>query len=400
MENQALDSASAQPELPESVKVKRIGDKEIFLVATAHVSRESVEDVRRTIQAVSPDAVCVELCEARYSNIKNREQWKKTDIMKVVREGKAMLLLSSLVMTSFQKRIGDQLGVTPGAEMVEGIERAKETGATLVLADRDIQITLKRTWGKLGMRDKFKMALQLVGSLFVVGDFDKELIEEIKKDEQLADMLEVLAREFPLVKGTLIDERDVFLARKIREAPGRRVVAIVGAGHASGILRELERERPIEPLLEIPEEALWPKILKWGIPAAIVAVFAYGFLRQGVEGTMDSVYIWVLVNGSLAALGAALALGHPATVVSAFLAAPLTSLNPLMAAGWVAGVVQAFVKRPTVEDLEKLPDAITSVKGFWLNPVSRILLVVAFANLGSSLGTFISGGWIFSKTFF
>ncbi len=401
MENEAVnpEPEDLQSRLPGSVKRVEIGDKEIFLVATAHVSQESVDEVRATIEAVRPDTVCVELCESRYNNIKNREQWKKTDILKIVREGKAMLLLTSLVMTSFQRRIGKQLGVTPGAEMMEGIDRAAEIGARLVLIDRDIQITLKRTWGNLGFKDKFKLALQLVGSLFATEEIDKDTIEEIKKDDKLADILDLMASEFPMVKSTLIDERDTFLANKLRAADGKRLVAVVGAGHVPGILREINQERSLEPLLKIPESSLWPRILKWGIPAAIVGVFIYAFTQQGVERSMDSVYIWILVNGLLAALGAALAFGHPLTVLSAFLAAPLTSLNPLIAAGWVSGLVQAFVKRPTVADLENLPEAITSVKGFWLNPVSRILLVVALSNLGSSLGTFISGGWIFTKIF-
>ncbi len=401
MENEAVNPEGdpLESRLPASVKRVQIGDKEIFLVATAHVSQKSVDEVRETIQAVRPDTVCVELCESRYNNIKNREQWKKTDILKIVREGKAMLLLTSLIMTSFQKRIGKQLGVTPGAEMMEGIDQAAETGARLALIDRDIQITLKRTWGNLGFKDKFKLALQLAGSLFATEEIDKETIEEIKKDDKLADILELMASEFPMVKSTLIDERDTFLASKLRSTEGRRLVAVVGAGHVPGILREIDQERSLEPLLQIPETSIWPRILKWGIPAAIVGVFVYAFTQQGVERSMDSVYIWILVNGMLAALGAALAFGHPLTVLSAFLAAPLTSLNPLIAAGWVSGLVQAFVKRPTVADLENLPESITSVKGFWLNPVSRILLVVALSNLGSSLGTFISGGWIFTKVF-
>ncbi len=401
MENEAVkpEPEDLESQLPDSVKRVEIGDKEIFLVATAHVSQKSVDEVRQTIETIRPDTVCVELCESRYNNIKNREQWKKTDILKIVREGKAMLLLTSLIMTSFQKRIGKQLGVTPGAEMMEGIDRAAETGARLSLIDRDIQITLKRTWGNLGFKDKFKLALQLAGSLFATEEIDKETIEEIKKDDKLTDILELMASEFPMVKSTLIDERDTFLANKLRAAEGKRLVAVVGAGHVPGILREINQERSLEPLLEIPEASLWPRILKWGIPAAIVGVFIYAFTQQGVERSMDSVYIWILVNGLLAALGAALAFGHPLTVLSAFLAAPLTSLNPLIAAGWVSGLVQAFVKRPTVADLENLPEAITSVKGFWLNPVSRILLVVALSNLGSSLGTFISGGWIFTKIF-
>ncbi len=387
--------------LPESVKTVRLfGDREILLVGTAHVSRKSVEDVRQTIELSDPDSICVELCQTRYENITNRERWKNTDIVKIIREKKAMFLLSSLILTSFQKRIGQKLGVEPGAEMKKAVELAPAKQAELVLADRDIQITLRRTWARLGFFDKLKMFAQLSLGLVVTGEIDEETIEEIKKDENLADILEMLAREFPKVKATLIDERDVYLAGKIRQAPGRRVVAVVGAGHVPGILRELEEieQKPLEPLMDVPPPSWWPSLLKWGIPAAVVALLVIGFLRAGAEHSLGSIYIWVLVNGVLSALGALLALGHPLTVLAAFLAAPLTSLNPMIAAGWVAGLVQAIVKRPRVEDLENLPEAIVSVKGFWLNPVTRILLVVAFANLGSVLGTFISGGWIAART--
>jgi pheromone shutdown-related protein TraB len=392
------DLGEAQPALPSSVKRLRQGEREIYLIATAHVSKQSVQDVRDTIEAVQPDTVCVELCEARYRNIIDRAQWKRTNIIKIIRQKKAMLLLSSLIMTSFQRRIAEQLGVTPGAEMVEGIQQAEKRGANLVLADRDIQTTLRRTWGMLGFWSKMKMMAQLLASLFVVEKIDEATIEELKNEEKLADVLDMLADEFPMVKGTLIDERDVYLSQKIRAAEGKKIVAVLGAGHVPGILREIEKETPLQPLEDLPPRSLGPQLLKWGIPAAIIALLIYGFFKDGAQHSLESLWIWVLVNGTLSALGALLALGHPLTVLTAFLAAPLTSLNPMIAAGWVSGLAQAVLKKPTVEDLENLPDAISSVKGFWLNPVSRILLVVVLSNLGSTLGTFIGGSWIAGRS--
>jgi pheromone shutdown-related protein TraB len=397
-QSQSVEIEEQSTSLPETVKQTSVNGKEIYLVGTAHVSKQSIEDVRRAIQIIQPDTVSVELCESRYRNIIDREQWKKTNIVKVIREGKAMLLLASLIMTSFQKRIGEQLGVTPGAEMVEAINQAKEHGAKLVLSDRDIQVTLKRTWGKLGFVQKMKMLSQLLASLFVTDEIDEKMIEELKNENQLTDVLELMANEFPLVKGTLIDERDTYLAQQIRTAEGEKIVAVVGAGHVPGILQEIKSEKSLDPLVEIPTPTIWPQLLKWGIPIVIIGLFAYGFFSGGTEHSLQSVYIWVLINGLLSALGATIALGHPLTILSAFLAAPLTSLNPMIAAGWVSGLVQAFVRKPTVKDLEELPEAITSVKGFWRNPVSRILLVVALSNLGSMLGTFISGSWIAART--
>jgi len=385
--------------LPARVRKVRVGEKELYLVGTAHLSKESVDDVRATVEAVRPDSVCVELCESRYKAIVQRDAWKKMDIFKVIREKKALFLLTQLILSSFYKRLGDQLGVQPGAEMIEGIRQAEARDAELVLADRDIQVTLKRVWGYLGFWNKLKMMVHLVGSLFTTEKVDTEMIEEMKKGDQLENVLKDFAEAFPEVKRRLLDERDVYLAQKIREAPGEKVVAVVGAAHVPGIEVHVHREEALEPLMETPPKSVVPTILKWGIPLLILFLLVFGFFKGGRAHSMESVYIWFLVNGVLSALGAAAAFAHPLTIASAFFGAPITSLNPMIAAGWVAGMVQAWVKKPTVADLEDLPNAITTVRGFWRNPVSRILLVVVLANLGSAIGTFIAGGWIAARVF-
>ncbi len=397
----AFDNAGTGEEgssgLPASVSILEIEGRTIYLVGTAHVSKQSQEDVRKTIETVRPDTVCLELDAERYKNLADPQRWKKTNIGKVIREGKAALLLSSLIMSSFQRRIGKKLGVSPGAEMIEGAKAGEEQGATIHMIDRDIQVTLKRTWRNLDFWNKMKMMFQLTASLFAVDEVDETLIEELKEKEKLGDILQVFGEEFPQVKKALIDERDEYMSQKLREAPGERIVAIVGAGHVPGIKLEIRKNRSLEELETVPPPSSAGVVAKWGIPGLIIALFIWGFYRGGTEESLGSVYIWFLVNGVLSALGAALAFGHPLTILSALLAAPLTSLNPMIAAGWVSGLVQAFVKKPTVLDLEALPEAINSVKGFWLNPVSRILLVVVFSNLGSVLGTFIAGSWIFAR---
>ncbi len=396
-EQEQLPGTVESSELPPSVYVIEHSEKQIYLVGTAHVSKESVVDVRRTIELVKPDVVCVELDEVRYKNLTDPTRWRKTNIGEVIRKGRAMLLLSSLIMTSFQRRIGKKLGVMPGAELLEGIKAAEDVGAEVVLADRDIQVTLKRTWRNLGIWDKLRMATQLTASLFVTEEIDEEMIENLKDKEKLSDVLQLLADEFPRIKSTLIDERDRYLAQKIGEVNGARIVAVVGAGHVPGIIKEIEEDQDLAELEVIPPPSRGSGILKWAIPGFILALFAYGFIKGGSEESITSIYIWFLINGTLAAGGAALAFGHPLTVISAFLAAPLTSLNPMIAAGWVSGLVQALVKKPTVKDLEELPEAISTVKGFWINPVSRILLVVVFSNLGSVIGTFVAGSWIVAR---
>lgn len=384
--------------LPKSVERITLAEKEIYVVGTAHVSVESVEDVKATVDAVGPDSICIELCAARHKALVQKDNWKKMDIFKVIKEKKALFLLAQLILNSFYTRLGKQLKVQPGAEMIEGMRQADRIGAKLVLADRDIEITLKRVWGYLNLWNKLVMISQLMASFFVGGSIDAELVEEMKSKDQLENIMEAFTESFPEVKKRLIDERDIYLSQKIRNAPGQKIVAIVGAGHVKGIKEHILKDIPLEPVMEIPPKSIIPKILKWAIPILIMLLLVIGFFKGGAQHSVQSIYIWILVNGILSALGAAIAFGHPLTVLSAFIGAPITSLNPMVAAGWVAGLVQAWIKKPTVHDLEDLPNAISSVKGFWLNPVSRILLVVVLANLGSTFGTIISGIWIAERT--
>ncbi len=383
--------------LPERVAHVKVGDRNIYLVGTAHLSRESVEDVSATVETVKPDAICIELCKGRYQAMTQADNWAKMDIFKIVRQKKATFLLAQLIMTSFYRRLGEKLGIQPGAEMLKGIELAEQTGAELVLADRDIEITLKRVWGYLGLWNKLKLFMQLATGIFVREEIDTDMIEALKKQDQLEAVMAEFAGKYPEIKRRLIDERDTYLAEKIRTAPGRTIVAVVGAGHIPGITQQIQQEHALDELMELPRKFIWPRIVKWAVPLAIVGLIVYGF-KKGTEHGFENVYIWFLVNGVLSAAGAALALAHPLTILSAFLAAPLTSLNPFFAAGWVAGIVQALIKRPKVSDLEDLPDAIGTMKGFWTNPVTRILLVVALANLGSMIGTYVAGAWIAARS--
>jgi len=390
---------TAESNLPESVTHIALNEKHVYLVGTAHVSKKSVEDVRTTVETLQPDAICVELCPARHKTIVKRDDWKKMNIFKVIKEKKAVFLLAQLILSSFYRRIGDQLGVMPGAEMVEGIQQAQKTGAELVLADRDVEVTLKRVWGGLNFWNKLKMLFQITASLFLTEKIDEKLVEDMKQQDQLENILEVFTESFPEIKKRLIDERDIYLSQKIKHARGTTVVAVVGAGHVNGIQKHINKKHDLAPLVHIPPKSMVPTLLKWTIPGLIVALIVFGFFKGGTQHAMESIYIWVLVNGVLAGLGAALALAHPVTILASFFGAPLTSLNPMIAAGWVAGLVQAWVKKPTVADLEDLPNAVLTVKGFWMNPACKILLVVVLANLGSSLGTFISGSWIAARIF-
>ena len=365
-------------------------DKEITLVGTAHVSQESVELVKQVIEQQKPETVCIELCQSRYQSLTQKKLWEDTNLTKVIKEKKAFLLLANLMLASFQKKIGKKLGIQPGQEILQAIDSAKETGATIHLADRDIRITLGRTWRLMGFFRKIKLLSQIIMSMGQVDDITQEEIEKLKEKDVLETLLSEIGQSMPEIRNILIDERDEYLTEKIRTAPGKRIVAVVGAGHAPGICSNWERSVDVAALEEMPPKSRFVHILKWIIPAAIIGMIVAGFFTAGASAGTHMLKWWILANGVLAGLGAALAFAHPITILSAVLSAPLTSLNPMIAAGWVSGLVEAFLGKPKVKDFEALPKDIVSLKGFWRNKITRILLVVVLTNLGSSLGTFIA----------
>ena len=365
-------------------------DKEIIIVGTAHVSKESVQLVTEVIEAEKPDTVCIELCESRYQSIRQKELWLNTDIVKVIKEKKSFLLLSNLMLASLQKRIAQKFDITPGQEMITAIEAGEAAGASIHLADRNIRITLSKTWRAMGLWDKFKLLFQAFLSLGQIDEISEEDIEKMKQEDVLQSLLADVSKSLPIIKKILIDERDQYLAHKIRTAAGNKIVAVVGAGHVPGIKKYWNAEIDIGALEQIPPKGKIVSILKWIIPLAILALIASGFYRGGTHAGTDMITWWVLANGILAGLGALVALAHPLTILSSVLAAPLTSLNPMIAAGWVSGLVEAFSRKPKVKDFESLPEDILSIKGFWKNNVTRILLVVVFTNIGSSIGTFVA----------
>jgi pheromone shutdown-related protein TraB len=366
------------------------GDKEVTLIGTAHVSRESTQRVQEVISEMQPDTVCIELCESRFKSMTQKNRWQDTDLLKVVKEKKAFLLLSNLMLAYFQKKIGEKLGVKPGAEILQAIRSAEEVGAQIHLADRDIRTTLSRAWRLMGLWTKLKLLFQLTTSIGEMGDITEEEIEEMKKKDVLEALLSEMGQSLPEIRRILIDERDQYLAEKIRNAPGGRIVAVVGAGHVPGIERYWNEPIDMEALNQVPPKGKAIQILKWGIPLLILGLFVVGFMEAGAATGAHVIKWWILANATLAGLGAACALAHPLTILSAVLASPLTSLNPMVAAGWVAGLVEVFMGKPKVRDFEALADDIASLKGFWRNKITRILLVVVFTNLGSSLGTFVA----------
>lgn len=376
----------------ENENVHRINleDREIILIGTAHVSRESADLVERVIGEERPNTVCVELCRPRYEAILQQDKWQQTDIVKVIREKRTSILLSQLIMASLQRKIAEKFNITPGEEMLRAIARAEEIGAEIVLADREIRVTLLRTWRKMGFWSKMKVLPDLLLSLFTTEEITAEEIEKLKQHDVLELALETVGEKLPGLKITLIDERDLYMAHTIGHAPGTRIVAVVGAGHVPGILKHLGEEIDLEALNRIPEKGIWGRFAGWLFSLAIVGLFIAGFFYSGSQASLNMIAWWSLITAAFAGIGALILLAHPLTIAASAIAAPITTLHPLVAAGWVAGLIEATLRKPQVKDFLALKDDITSIRGFFRNKITRILLLVAFVNLTTSIGTFVA----------
>lgn len=364
--------------------------KSIIILGTAHVSQVSAQEASRLIEEERPETVCLELCPSRYKALVEKDKWQDTDLLKVIKEKKALLLLSNLILSSFQKRIGEQLGIRPGEEILKAIEAAQHTGARIIMADRDIRITLTRAWRLMSLKSKLRLLWGLLCSGKELDKVTQEDVEKLKSGDMLNNILSQLGEELPEIKQVLIDERDQYLAYKISTAPGKRVVAIVGAGHLPGIQKWITKPVDMEKLEELGPKGRVAGLLKWAIPGVIIALIISGFFIAGPSVGGKMLKWWVLANVLFSGLGAVAALAHPLTVLSAMAASPLTSLNPMVAAGWVAGLVEVLLRRPKVKDFEDLTQDITKLRGFWRNKITRILLVVVLTNIGSSFGTFVA----------
>jgi len=387
-----------------------LGATEFKLIGTAHVSKESIEEVKNIINGEKPDMVCVELDEGRYNAITQGNQWEKLNLSQVFREGKGFLVIANLVLASFQRRLGSGLGVKPGEEMKVAVETAKENGIPHSLCDREVHTTLRRAWARCGLWSKAKLLASLMASAFTTEKLSEQEIEALKSGNELDGMMGELSNYLPSVKETLIDERDRYLASKIwtssssaeigntdgNTAGNKKIAAVIGAGHMKGIAAHLEKlsagsqSADVSELNVIPPSSVFSKIAKFIIPAAIVALVAAGFLRAGTATGFSMVLKWVLWNGSLAAIGACLALAHPLAILVSFLGAPITSLNPFIGVGILSGLVQVTLLKPRVSDVQNIMEDANGLKGWYRNRITRALLVFFLSSLGSSIGTFVS----------
>ncbi len=397
-ETEATAEHAAPRDSSDVVVVER-GDREFVLIGTAHVSRESADLAQRLIEAETPEVVCVELDDRRYEALRSEQKFESLDVREVLRRKQLSTLIFNLILASYQKQLGGKLGVKPGAELLAAAQAAERHGARVELCDRDVRITLRRAWGSLSLWRKLQLIGAMIASLFDAPDMSEEELRELRQQDVVTKLMDELGEEFPSLKRVLIDERDLYLAEMIRRVEGRHVVAVLGAGHLPGVSRTLENGEAVDlaALDELPPSTGVAKLVGWGIPVVIVGAIAAIGLRQGASEAVDNALFWVLANGIPAMLGAALAFAHPLTVIGAFLAAPLTSLTPVIGAGYVAAFAQTYLRPPIVSELHDVMSDIRMPRKWWSNRLLRIFLVFFLTNLGSSIGTFVGGAEILSN---
>ena len=370
-----------------------VGGRRFLLVGTAHISQQSVDLVRKVIERERPDCVCVELDRQRYEALAEEKSFAAQDLREVIRNQQLAALLMNLLLASYQKRLGMKLGVTPGKELLEATRTAQECDIPIELCDRDVRVTLRRAWGAISFWHKLQLASGVLASAFEDSEISEAELARIRQQDVLSELMRELGEAMPRLKTSLIDERDAYLAQKIRASAGQKIVAVVGAGHIEGMSRAIEAGQDID-LAEIetvaPVSPIW-KWVGWAIPALIISSIGWIGYSQGFARAEESAIYWFLANAIPTGIGGLLALAHPLTTLAAFFAAPFTSLTPVIGAGYVAAFVQTWFVPPTVSEIQGVGEDIATVKGWWSNRLLRILLVFILTTLGSVIGTWVGG---------
>ena len=388
------------------VKTIQLRQCAITLLGTAHVSKASADKVQELIATGQYDAVAVELCPSRHKAIVNPDAMAKMDLFQVIKKGQASMVAASLALGAFQQRLAEQFGIEPGAEMRVAIKDARAANLPVLLIDREIGTTMKRIYYNVPWWKRANLFAGLLASVISKEKFSEAEIERLKEGDVLESSFSQFAENEKDLFQPLISERDEYMsARLIKECQEnnyRHILAVVGAGHLNGMAQQLEAENILDPdqriaqLDVIPPPSPWLKWIPWAIVALILSGFVIGFSRSPELGT-SMVIEWIVINGGLSAIGAAIAFAHPLSIVTAFCAAPLTSLNPTIGAGMVVAAVETYLRKPEVGDFNRLRSDTTTLKGWWHNRVTRILLIFILSTLGSAIGTYVAGFRIFEQ---
>lgn len=385
--------------------VQELVTDRLLLVGTAHVSPESVTEVEAAIANFHPDLVAVELDPLRLEALEDQQRWQSTPIHKLLKGDKLWLFLTQVLLASYQRRLGEVYGAEPGTEMLAGVRAARAQNVPVLLADRDVGITMKRAFRSMRFREKMRLSWEFFKAL-LGGEQEEErkTTEELTQEDTVTAMMTELGQFAPSVKTVVLDERDAYLATKLQQplGEGKRVVAVLGAGHLPGVRQRIQSGVPpadLKALETVPAKkvGIGKVLFNWVLPLLILGVFAWlaidGILHGNWEKFQNAALTWIVITGTLAAFGTLLARGHPLSILTAFVAAPITTLHPALAAGWFAGIVEAWVRTPTVRDFQTL-SKITSMRDFFRNRVIRVVMVAALANLGAMAGFFLAGSLI------
>jgi len=458
-------SGPAQP-----LAIIELNGVKFTLLGTAHVSRTSAETVSALIATGDYDAVAIELDAGRLAAITDADSWAKTDLMKVLRDGKAGMLAVNLALSAFQQRLADQFGIEPGAEMRAAVTGARERGLPLLLIDRDIGVTLRRVYANVGWWQRMTLIAGMLASTFSNEKIEEEDIERLKQGDILESTFTEFAERSEKLFTPLIAERDEYMAAKLKQVAARppaarptSVLVVIGAGHLKGMMAALSADaataepiaapaarlapadapasqgstaaaiaatpqpavagsaaaagdgdavRPdvrlaatlsptalqstLTRLEATPPAGKWVKAIPWLILVLVLAGFVVGFLRSPEQG-LQLLTDWTLITAGLAGVGTLLALAHPLTILATMIAAPFTTLNPVLGAGFVAAGVELWLRKPSVGDFERLKKDVTTWRGWWTNRAARVLLVFVLSTLGASAGTFLAGARIFGR---
>ncbi len=375
------------------VHLVRAGDREIWLVGTAHVSQRSVELVREVITRERPDVVCIELDAGRYEALSQEKRFAEQDLREVMRKKQIATLMLNLILASYQRRLGLKLGVAPGSELLEAARVAESLGIPIALCDREVRVTLRRAWKSISWWQRVRLLSELAASMLESPDVSEEDLARLRNQDVVTEVMNELGRMMPDLKRVLIDERDAYLAHKILEAKGRRIVAVVGAGHVEGMKGRLERgERAdLAEIESIPVDSIVWKLAGWSVPASIVGAIGWIAWTQGPEAAGENVLIWFLAHAVPTAIGGLIALGHPLAIAAGAISSPFTALSPLIGAGHVAAFAQLWASPPLVSDFSTLGDDLAIARRWWQSRLMRIFLVFVMTTIGSSLGTWVGG---------
>jgi len=364
-------------------------EREFIIVGTAHISRHSADLVREVIEKEKPDVVCVELDEKRLKALSEKNRWENLDLRQIIKNKQLSTLMVNLVLSSYQKKLGEKLGVTPGTELLEAVKTANENNIPVELCDREVRVTLRRAWHSMNLWQKSKFLSGGLAGIFEKQELTEEKLAELRSKDVLSEMMDEIGKAMPVLKKVIIDERDQYIAQKMKYSKGEKVVSVVGAGHVKGIVKYLENNGDVDlqSIEVIPEPSLLSKLLGWGIPFIIVASIFYIGFSQGITEAGNNALFWILACGIPSAIGALISVAHPLTVLASFVSAPITSLSPLIGVGYVAAFVQAYMQPPIVKEFQELSKDFRKIGKWWKNRLLKVFLVFILSSIGGVIGT-------------